>query len=403
MECYNKEAMIEVKKENGLHNVLIVHNYYQISGGEDTVVANEMEMLQKHGHKVVLYTRDNSEIRTMNKRSKLLLPFTTVFSLKTYKEIKRIIKTEDIDIVHVHNTLSLISPSVYYAARKCGVPIVQTIHNFRLLCPGATFYRDGHICEDCLQKGLISALRYNCYRGSKAQTFACVFSTMLHRMTGIYGRINYICLTNFNKEKLLQLKQIKSEHVYVKPNFVECKEIFIPEEKRLNQFIYAGRLDKLKGIDVLFSAWKKMGKDAPKLLVCGTGSMDEWCREFIKKNNCNIEMKGFVANSEARKLIAESRGLILPTQWYEGFPMTIVEAFSVGTPVVCSNLGNAGNIVTEGISGCKFAADNTDELIDAVFRCNDLCETTKAEYISKYTLELNYATQKSIYDSVRFL
>ena len=124
-------------------NILIVHNYYQIPGGEDTVVANEKKMLEDHGHKVVLYSRNNSELKKMSRLQKLMLPFTTVFNPRTYRDIKRLIKTEQIDIVHVHNTLNLISPSVYYAASAMNVPLVQTVHNFRLLCPGATFYRDG--------------------------------------------------------------------------------------------------------------------------------------------------------------------------------------------------------------------------------------------------------------------
>src|SRR5699024_8002985 len=135
------------------------------------------------------------ELKEMLKLQKLMLPFRTVFNPRTYKDIRRLIKKAQIDVVHVHNTLNLISPSVYYAARAMKVPVLQTVHNFRLLCPGATFYRDGHICEDCVSKGLMSAVKHKCYRGSKLQTLACVISTKIHRMTGIYGKINYICLT----------------------------------------------------------------------------------------------------------------------------------------------------------------------------------------------------------------
>lgn len=205
--------------EDHKQKILIVHNYYQIPGGEDTVMANEKKLLEDHGHVVVLYTRHNDELKSMRKMQKLALPFTTIFNLKTYREIKKIIKEQGIEIVHVHNTLNLISPAVYYAAVKCGIPVVQTIHNFRLLCPGAMFYRDGHICEDCMNKGLWCAVRHKCYRGSRMQTLICVISTWIHRHTGILGKINYITLTEFNKEKLSQLKQIKLERVFVKPNF----------------------------------------------------------------------------------------------------------------------------------------------------------------------------------------
>ena len=228
-------------------NILIVHNYYQIPGGEDTVVANEKKMLEKHEHKVILYSRNNAELKQMSKRQKIFLPITTVFNPRTYREIKKLIKQGNIDVVHVHNTLNLVSPAVYYAARRMKVPVVQTIHNFRLLCPGATFYRDGHICEDCVEHGLRCAVKHSCYRGSKIQTLACVLSTTFHRITGIYGKINYICLTDFNRKKLLELKQIKPERVFVKPNFIESKNECISENDRKDQFVFAGRLDKLKG------------------------------------------------------------------------------------------------------------------------------------------------------------
>ena len=381
--------------------ILQVHNYYQIPGGEDTVVANEKKMLEEHGHKVVLYTRNNSEIKKMNLFQKLLLPFTTIFNIKTYREIKKIIKKERIDIVHVHNTLNLVSPSVYYAARIMKIPVVQTIHNFRLLCPGATFYRDGHICEDCLSKGLKCAVKHGCYRGSRLQTLVCVISTKIHRLTRIYGKINYICLTEFNKKKLLQLKQIKEERVFIKPNFVESISEFIPEESRKNQFIFAGRLDKLKGIDLLLKAWKEMGEKAPKLIVCGIGPMEEWCKDYVINNELNVELRGYVPNEEIRKMIAESKGMILPTQWYEGFPMSIVEAFSVGTPVLCSDLGNAGSIIEEGVTGYKFDQNNLKQMIAAVNKCTKMCDSTFDLYKRYYTKDMNYEQLLTDYEKLK--
>ncbi len=383
-------------------NILIVHNYYQIPGGEDTVVANEKKMLEKHGHKVILYSRNNAELKQMSKIRILFLPFTTVFNLRTYQEIKKHIRRENIDLVHVHNTLNLISPAVYYAARSMKVPVVQTVHNFRLLCPGATFYRDGHICEDCVKNGLKCAVKYSCYRGSKAQTLVCAISTWLHRTTGIYGKINYICLTEFNKDKLLQLKHIKPERVFVKPNFVENNS-FITEEERLNQFVFVGRLDKLKGVDILFEAWKRMGEGAIKLIVCGIGPMEGWCKSFIKENVVNIEMRGFVPNDEALKIIANSKALVLPTQWYEGFPMSIVEAFSVGTPVICSDLGNAGSVVEEGITGYKFRYDSIESIMSTIDKMREKPlnkEYIKKIYEIKYSENANYKILNDIYTGI---
>lgn len=384
--------------------ILIVHNYYQIPGGEDTVVANETEMLKKHGHKVVLYVRHNSELNSMSKLRKLFLPFTTVYNTKTAKDIKRIIRQENIDIVHVHNTLNLISPSVYYAARKCKIPVVQTVHNFRLLCPGATFYRDGHICEECVGKGLRCSVKHKCYRNSKAQTMICAFSTWYHRIRKIYGRINYICLTEFNKSKLLLLKQIRTEQIFVKPNFVSSANDMIPGDKRQDRFVFAGRLDKLKGIDVLIEAWKLMGSNAPELVLCGSGPMEEWCRAEIEKYHLNISMKGFLPNEEVRSVLAGSRAMILPTQWYEGFPMSMVESFSVGTPVICSDLGNAGSLIEDGVNGLKFSSCSSEALafaVNKIDQCPDIYRRTFSLYKEKYTEDRNYRQLLEIYDSIK--
>lgn len=373
-------------------NILIVHNYYQIPGGEDTVVANEKKMLEEHGHKVILYSRNNAELKQMSKFQKLFLPITTVFNPRTYKEIKRIIKAEKIDIVHVHNTLNLISPAVYYAARAMKVPVVQTVHNFRLLCPGATFYRDGHICEDCMESGLWCAVKHKCYRGSRMQTLACVLSTWFHRMTGIYGKVNYICLTEFNKSKLLELKQIKPERVFVKPNFVLCEmKESIPYTERENQYIFAGRIDKLKGVDVLLEAWRLMGESAPKLLICGTGPMEDWCGQFIQDNHLTaVEMRGFVPNAEVKELIASSKALILPTQWYEGFPMTIVEAYSVGTPVIGSDMGNVQSVILQSITGQCFPYQNAEALASIVGKQEYDTEIISEYFRTNYGEKINY-------------
>ena len=381
--------------------VLIVHNYYQIPGGEDTVVANEKKMLEDHGHEVVLYTRNNSELNNLKKWQKVLLPISTVFNYQTYKEIKKIIKKESIDIVHVHNTLNMISSSVYYAAFACKVPVVQTVHNFRLLCPGATFYRDGHVCEDCLENGLMCAVKHSCYRGSKVQTLACVVSTWIHRMIGTYGKLNYICLTEFNKDKFLNLKQIKKDKVFVKPNFVESAKQVIPQSERKDRFIYVGRLEEIKGVEVLLKAWKYLGEDAPELLMCGKGPLEDWCKNIISKHNLNtVQMLGFVPNDEVKKMISNSKALILPTQVYEGFPMTIAEAYACGTPVIGSDLGNTGSLIEDGVSGWKFDYTSPEALAECVQKMETWNQNFPEKIRTKYSMEENYRELWQIYENI---
>ena len=386
-------------------NVLIIHNYYKIPGGEDTVAANEKRLLEEHGHHVAFYSRSNQELDMLPFWKKLLLPLSFFFSLRTYRDVKRLIREEQIDIVHVHNTLSLISPSVYYAAFVCKVPVVQTVHNFRLLCPAATFVREGKICEDCVQKGLGCAVRHSCYRGSKIQTLVSAGILKLNRMLGTYRRLFYICLTDFNKEKLLLLNRkgkgrcvVKEERIFVKPNFVWEPETGTVQKKA--QYIYIGRLDILKGIRVLLKAWKEIPD--VKLLICGSGTEKEWIEQYIQENRMSqVRMMGQLPHEEVLQLLAESQGLVMPALWYEGQPMVILESYAAGTPVLASNLGNAGAMVVPGETGLRFAPGDAEDLrrvVREAWKIN--CWQTKEIYENLYSPEKNYEMLKLIYDYV---
>ena len=362
-------------KREKLH-ILQVHNYYKIPGGEDRVVKSEGELLREHGHKVWLYARKNEELSEMSLWQKICLPFTTVFSLKTYREVKRLIKEKKIDLVHVHNTLPLISPSVFYAAFASGVPVVMTVHNFRLLCPGALFYRDGRICEECVKKGLHRSIKHGCYRGSRLQTFLCAVSMKLHRMAGTYKRIYYICLTEFNKEKLLQLKEIRPGRIFVKSNFAGDGGEKVSTGEREDYFFYGGRLEEEKGLKVLLKAFQRL--DDEKLVICGEGSLADWCREYKEKHAMeNVILKGAVSGKEVKELMTKAKGVIVPSLWYEGFPMIMAEAYSVGTPVIGSDIGNVGRLIEEHGGGWTFESGNAEALAEAVKGCN-----REQEYIS---------------------
>ena len=189
--------------------------------------------------------------------------------------------------------------------------------------------------------------------------------------------------------------------MFVKPNFVETKGEIVPYEKRENQFVFVGRLDKLKGIDILLEAWKEMGDSAPKLVICGIGPMEEWCHRFISENGLeNIEMKGFLPNDDVKEIMANSKAIILPTQWYEGFPMTILEAYSVGTPVIGSDIGNVGDLIILNKSGWKFKRNVVSTLISAINKNIDYTESTYKLYSELYTAEKNYKVLDSIYGEI---
>lgn len=385
--------------------ILLVHNYYQIPGGEDTVVANEKRLLEDNGHKVLLYSRNNSELKTMNFFGKLCLPFATIFSIKTYKEVKKIIKEENIDIVHVHNTLTLITPSVFYAAFASKIPVVQTLHNFRMQCPNGLFFREGHICEECLEKGLIDSVRHKCYRNSRIQTFVSAVAIKVHRLLGTYRKVNFICLTEFNKSKLLELNEkqgkgiIDEGRVFVKPNFTDIRVVPVPYQNRKNQCVFAGRLEEIKGIRMLMEAWQKISE--MDLVLCGIGPLEDWCKKYIASNHMeNVEIKGYVRHEELIEIMRESKALILPSLVYEGFPMTIVESLACGTPVIGSDVGNIGNLILDGENGLKFVRGSVEDLRDKVRRICDMSESSRRIYDEKYDIGENYMILQEIYKRI---
>ncbi len=380
--------------------ILIIHNYYKIPGGEDTVVENESTLLARNGHQVYFYKRNNQELEHYGKAEKLMLPINTIFSIKSYRDVLELIDTHKIELVHVHNTVCVISPSVYYAAFKRRIPVIQTIHNFRLICPGASLTRNGKICEECVGSSLFCGAKYGCYRKSKIHTFAVAAMESIHKTIGTYYRLNYICLTEFNKRQLLKInvkkEYINSRKVFVKPNFVVYQREIIPFDKRNNQIVYAGRLDNTKGIRLLFHAWKEI--DKYELIVCGTGPEESWCRSFIRENHVsNIQMRGFVPNRSIMDIIAESRALILPTQWYEGFPMVMAESFACGTPVLGSDIGNVNDIIVEGQNGLHFKYDSVEDIRRAVDELYDMVATTKELSDMSYNSETNYNLLMDIY------
>lgn len=384
--------------------VLIVHNYYQVPGGEDTVVENEKNLLIENGHEVILYTRHNDEIKSKGILGKLVLPLETIFSLKTYNEVKEMVKNNNIDIVHVHNTLPLVSPSVYYAARKCNIPVVQTVHNFRLVCPGATFTRDNKICEECVNKGLICAIKNKCYRNSFTQSLVSVINLGFHRIIGTYKKVDgYIALTEFNKSKLSTL--LESNKIFVKPNFVDFENEDIVSIDKRKYFLYLGRIDKLKGIDLILKAWKDI-KDE-ELYIVGTGPFEEDAKRYVSSNNMkNVKFLGFRNKDEVKQILNKAKALIIASQCYEGFPMTILEAFSVGTPVIAGNIGNMKNIIKDNENGLLFKYNSSEDLVNTISKIN--CKNTAMKlsnesskvFKTKYNKQTNYNELIKIYNTV---
>ena len=321
--------------------ILLIPCHYRLPGGEDAVFAAERALLEQHGHTVVVYERSNEE--AAHGAAKALLPFRAVWNRRAARDVRNIIEQQHIDAVHIHNTLLLLSPAVVRAAKKCGVPVVLTLHNFRLFCPNGILLRDGRVCEDCPHHGLHCALRHRCYRGRRAQTLVVVAAYWLHRVLGTWRGIAITTPTEFDREKLLEFNKIHptfdENRLVVKPNPVTVPSGPVtPWEERKRQFVFAGRLKELKGLRTVIEAWRILGRDAPLLLVAGDGPLADWAKA---QNLPKVQFVGQLPRDALHRLMAESRAVVAASLCYESFALVPAEAHALGTPVLASGIGNA--------------------------------------------------------------
>jgi glycosyltransferase involved in cell wall biosynthesis len=381
--------------------VLIVHNRYRQSGGEDTVVMNETALLKSNGIEVVEYIEDNKNLLGL---SPWQIFVNTIWSNETYKNVTKLLHQFKPDVVHCHNTFLRISPSVYYACKEHHVPVVQTLHNYRLLCPAALFYRSGRICEECYGKFFPwPALIHGCWRDSRLHTMVPVTLLTVHRYLQTWqNQVDvYVALTEFGKQKFIS-GGIPREKVVVKPNFTWDPGYQI--KKREDYVLYVGRLSREKGIYTLLNAWLSLS-DIP-LKIVGSGPLLHYVQEFKRKNKLEcIEIVHQRPNSEVIEMIRSARFLVVPSECYESFPMAIVESFSCGTPVVAPKLGSMGEIISDGITGLLFEPTDSSDLALKIrwAWCNseemlNMGFAARQEYERKYSPEKNYQMLLDIYE-----
>lgn len=336
--------------------ILIVHNRYQIRGGEESVVEAEASLLRQNGHSVHLYERDNHDIQG---RSRLGLLRETLWSSTSHADVAARVAALDIDVVHVHNTLPLVSPSVYWAvdAAPAGVALVQTLHNFRWFCPQATLLREGRICEDCVGKVAWRAVVHRCYRNSAAQSAVMAATYGLHTALGSLHRRadRIIALSAFARDKYVA-NGFPAERMVIKPNFVADAGALEAElDARRSGFLYVGRLSEEKGPHVLVEA----ATHVPDLSIemAGGGPLAEQL-----PRRANVVFAGTVPAAVVRQKMERAQMLVLPSLCYEGLPMTLVEAFSRGLPVLASRLGPLPSLVEDGVTGLLFTPGDAGDL-----------------------------------------
>lgn len=380
--------------------ILLIHCHYRLPGGEDAVFAAERALLEQRGHQVVVYERSNEE--AAHGLAKLLLPLQAVWNFSAARQVRDLIARESPDAVHIHNTLLLLSPAVVRAAKQSGVPVVQSLHNFRLFCPNGILLRQGNVCEDCPYHGLSCALRHRCYRGSLLQTAVVAAAYALHRRLGTWRGVSMVALTEFDRRKLLEFNRLRplfdEDRLVVKPNPVRVEpRPVLPWQERKNQMLFAGRLEELKGLPTVLEAWRLLGEDAPDLLVAGEGPLGDWARQNAGPK---VRFLGQLAPAELHRHMAESRAVVAASLCYESFALVPAEAHMVGTPVLASGLGNVGASVRPGIDGLCFAPGDAAALagaIKALLAMQFDCGAMAAAARRTYSEEENYRALLRLY------
>jgi len=333
-------------------NILLIHNYYKIRGGEDVVFEQEAEALEKRGHKVIKYTRHNEEIDQYGFWEKISFFWRAISNQRTKRELEALLEKHKIEIAHVHNVFPLISPIIYKILHKHKIKVVQTLHNYRFLCPNGLFYRNKQICQRCSKGDFWSCVIHKCYKDSFIFSLLYAFIIKLNQKNFKKNIDGYIALTQFAKNIFID-NGFKEKKVYVKDNgFFDPKK---SQKASEGYFLYLGRISEEKGLDFLLASFVKLPEY--RLKVVGDGALLETYQKQFK-NFKNIEFLGRVDGEKKEGLLQKAEALLLPSVCFENYPLAIVEAFSFGIPVIASRIGGIPFIVEEGETGFLFEVNN---------------------------------------------
>lgn len=386
--------------------ILVAHNFYQSPGGEDAVCEAEVRLLRESGHEVVEYRRYNAEIEQYTLCEKVSLGWRTSWSERTDRELRKLVSREQPDVAHFHNTFPLISPSGYHACQSAGVPVVQTLHNYRLLCPGGNLFRDGAICEECVSHSLLRSVNYGCYHESRGATAAVAGMLTLHRLLRTWTeRVDlFLVCTEFARRKFSDAG-FDAERIRVKPNFVASGS-GTRRDKRTTA-LYLGRLSKEKGPQLLLTAWSKLPLPIP-LEIAGEGplrtGLEADCRRLGLQH---VHFTGWLEPPLALERLHAAKFLVVPSTCYEGFPVAIAEAYACGVPVIAAAHGGLAEIVRDRCTGLHFTPGDAQDLAAKIEwawthpeEMEMMGHAARAEFDSKYDARAALNHLEAAYESV---
>lgn len=387
--------------------VLLVHNLYGSGApsGENQVFRSERDLLRRRGHEVLEFTRESDEIRAKGWLGTLQGALSTPWNPFSVRRIGSIVAEFRPDVMHVHNTFPLLSPGIFRGVRG-RVARVLTLHNYRIFCAAATVARGRDVCTLCLdRRSSLPAVRFGCYRNSRLATIPLATSIALHRALGTWKADvdAYIALTEFQKERLVDAG-LPSKRVFVKPNFYPGDPRVTPWASREECAVYAGRLAPEKGIDTLVRAWQLWGDDAPALKVVGDGPLRSQIEKLSGTPHPRVRVFGPMSPADTQRTIATAKLLIVPSLWFEGFPMVLQEALAFGTPVAVSNIGALPAIADNGQAGTVFRAGDEDDMLRAIRKLwespgllESCAHRARDLFVRHYNEDVNYRAMMTIY------
>ncbi|MBO3699734.1 glycosyltransferase family 4 protein [Roseivirga sp. E12] len=376
--------------------ILQVHNIYIGKTGEEAVVNEEKKILEENGHQVIQYIKNNSDINDSSKLAKAKLLLSLTSSKTVALEFEELLNTECPDICHVHNTFPLITPVIYQVCKRLNVPVVQTLHNYKMICTNSLLFRDGKVCEQCLNKNLYNSIKFKCYRNSHLATAAQAHVIQYHRKKGTWDNLidKYICLTEFQRDKLVS-GGLKREQTVVKPNFLSYEGRNIQRE---DFFLFVGRLNDSKGLQDLLHLFRH--NKSSQFILIGKSDNPEVFREFD-----NVTHLGERDREDVLEYMSRCKAVIFPSIYYEGMPIVILEAFAHKKTVITRNTGAMSTMIGDGFNGLKY--EQITELVEKVEHlqhddklAEQLGNNAFQDYCNKYSKERGYENLLKVYASV---